>query len=396
MNVFGYYPEWAIYDRKYRISDIDGSKITHLMYAFMVPNPNLEDYNKLKKNYAYPIKQYHPEYPEGTLVPHDTWAWKQNYEELKAFRLKYPKVKIIGSVGGWSLSWHFSSLFKKPEAMKHFVDSAYKVFDWDGIDIDWEYVGHKGASYNTFDIDDDYHTFANICRALKEKYPDKLLTAAMSANPEIIKEYAGGINYLDFLLLMTYDYFGHDLTIGDHTRIDASNDEKGFYAKKGVKTALDLGFPRDKICIGTPFYARGWKMEGLFATSLADNHYFGAGQVGMMDYRFLMERKGLHYTMTYDKSARFKDAETNELWSYESRDSLRTKCRFIKDEKLAGIIIWSLDGDARTGPTLLDVIDEELLCYEEDEEEEEEDTKKRQPEDCCCCKTLKKMRIVFE
>jgi hypothetical protein len=33
-KVVGYFPQWAIYGRDYNVLDIEGDKLTHIMYAF--------------------------------------------------------------------------------------------------------------------------------------------------------------------------------------------------------------------------------------------------------------------------------------------------------------------------------------------------------------------------
>lgn len=54
-KIFGYLPEWGIYDLAYMPSLIPANKLTHILYSFLAANPTQEDYNILAANYHFPI-----------------------------------------------------------------------------------------------------------------------------------------------------------------------------------------------------------------------------------------------------------------------------------------------------------------------------------------------------
>lgn len=57
-------------------------------------------------------------------------------------------VRVVLSVGGWSGSQNFSSVLASPALRSTLVDSCVqivKMYDLDGLDIDYEYPGEPGA-----------------------------------------------------------------------------------------------------------------------------------------------------------------------------------------------------------------------------------------------------------
>lgn len=52
-KVIGYFTEWSIYQRKFSVEQIDAKNLTHISYAFMLPNPNQADYELFKSKSAF-------------------------------------------------------------------------------------------------------------------------------------------------------------------------------------------------------------------------------------------------------------------------------------------------------------------------------------------------------
>jgi chitinase len=87
----------------------------------------------------------------------DSWndanALAGNFNQLKELKAKYPNLKILMTIGGWTLSGQFSTAVQ-PANLQSFVKSCVDMFIngnmpglapgaaagiFDGIDIDWEY-----------------------------------------------------------------------------------------------------------------------------------------------------------------------------------------------------------------------------------------------------------------
>jgi GH18 family chitinase len=385
-KVFAYFTEWAIYSRAYNVSDIPANKITHLLYAFMLPNPSQADLNILKENYPFPPLPYDSTIPEGTLVHHDGNAASKNIPALQSLKVQNPHLKVLVSIGGWTLSWTMSKVCADDVLRQRLVKSSVDFIvknGFDGIDIDWEYVGVQGAGYNYIDEVNDPINFVKFLKDLRvemdSRSPNKYLeiTAATGANPKVLENYRNAIPHLDYVLLMTYDYAGAWQKEGGHQSglyknpVDVNMPE-GFYVDYAVNKVRELGCPNNKICIGTPFYGRGWsKLEGgdpvIFGSvpngqTIAANTYSGAsGQPGVSSWKDLRNKINdgtlKEYIDDVAKAAYAVNPTTNETWTYDSVQTATDKANYVIDEELAGMLAWELSDDTRDGSdSLLDAL----------------------------------------
>jgi len=66
-----------------------------------------------------------------------------------------PKLKVSIAIGGWNEgSEKYSKMAENPTSRATFIESVIKFiaqFDFDGVDIDWEYPGSRGGSSNDKD-----------------------------------------------------------------------------------------------------------------------------------------------------------------------------------------------------------------------------------------------------
>jgi chitinase len=125
------------------------------------------------------------------------------------------RVKL--SIGGWTGSAYFSILTADSTLRATFVNNilkAYKTYDLDGIDIDWEYPGVGGASGNAVSSSDsaNYLTFLQDLRAALPA--DALITTATQVWPfaddqgNPLTDVSGFAEVLDWILIMNYDIWG--------------------------------------------------------------------------------------------------------------------------------------------------------------------------------------------
>jgi chitinase len=382
-KIFAYFTEWSIYARNYNINDISANKISHLLYAFMLPNPSQADFNLLMANYPFPPVPYNSAIPEGTLVHHDGGAAYKNIPALQSLKAKNPHLKVLISIGGWSLSWILSKVCADTILRKRFVESSVSFIvknGFDGIDIDWEYVGVQGPGYNYLDAVNDPLNFVLLLQDMRKemdlKSPNKKLeiTAATGANPTVLQNYKSAFAHLDYVLLMTYDYAGAWQREGGHQsglyKNPADNNQPfGFNVDFAVKKVIELGCSKSKICVGSPLYGRGWsKLEGgIFGTvpagySIAANSYSGvAGQPGVSSWRHLRDKIKdgtlIEYIDEIAKGAHAINPNTKETWSYDNIVTASDKANYVVDNDLAGVLMWELSDDVRDGTdSLLDAI----------------------------------------
>ena len=292
----------------------------------------------------------------------------ENFKVLAGLRKRHPHLRILVSVGGWTWSGAFSDMVLTPKSRVVFVESAVdfvRRHDLDGFDVDWEYPGLPGNG-NTHRPEDTANFTALMAelRAALDAQGKKtgrryLLTFAAGAfsdflaHTEMDKVQAS----VDFVNLMTYDFreAEGDPVAGHHANLyPHPSDPKKLSADRAVREFLAAGVPPGKLVLGVPFYGRAWgeveaKDKGLYQPGKAlaerlDTKYPNlAGLVG----------KG-GWAREWDDVAQAPflwNAEKRTFVSYEDPESLRRKCRYVREGGLAGVMFWEYTVDS-TGQLL--------------------------------------------
>ncbi|MBU2280381.1 MAG: chitinase [Gammaproteobacteria bacterium] len=389
--VGAYFVEWGIYGRNYHAYDIPAKNLTHLFYGFIPvcgPNASLQRDNPQGYSALQAQCQGKPNY---TVMVHDKWAaldkgypndkWDQPIKGLFAemYRLKKtnPHLKILPSVGGWTLSDPLYDIGTNATHRATFVASMVqfiKTYDFfDGIDIDWEFPGGGGANA-ALGSPQDGAGFVLLMRDLRQAL-DTLsqqtgrsyqLTAAMSGGvPKLSQvDWESAHSYMDYINVMTYDYYGAwNSTLGHMTGLypNPSSPLSGFSAQEAVDHLLARQVPAGKITIGAAMYGRGWKNVSNVS---ANNPFSGSGgegingswEKGIEDYKKIETQMmggtngsgangfGLFWDDTGKASFVWNPA-TKTLVSFDTKRSVQAKGEFIRQRNLGGIFAWELDGD---------------------------------------------------
>jgi chitinase len=342
--------------RNFDFTSIDVSGITHINYAFGNIRNGEAVFDSTKID------------GEG-LSPEDL-------DKLNSLKSKNPKLNVLISIGGWSWSKGFSDAALSEESRLKFAKSCAALVaahNLDGIDLDWEYPNQVGAG-NTY-RPEDVRNFTLMLKAVREQLDllaktqgdekHYLLTIATGADKTYVDnvEMAEIHKYLDFLNIMTYDFYnGLHKTTGHHSNLKAS--EKSDSDVNSVVNAIDVhvnaGFPVEKINLGIPFYGRIWKgvenenNEVLFKK---------AETIGMgIDYaNFYQNINANGYTRYWDESALAPylwNPEEHTFISYEDEESIQQKVDFMKKRGLAGVMFWEYSADH--DKTLLNALVSEL------------------------------------
>lgn len=221
-KVVGYFPEWKPDKEK----EIQYNKLTHINYAFAIPNADgtvkdLEEPDLAKKI----IKKAHD---NGTKVLLAVGGWEYNGSPLeKTF------VEATNSD-------------EKCQKLANSILDLVDEYDFDGVDMDWEHPRTDGNSKT------QYTTLLKYLREGLNKR-NKLLTAAVlsGVNPEggVLWDAAGhtdeALSYLDWINVMAYD--GGD---GDrHSSYNFALHSANYWLK-------NRNLPKSKVVLGLPFYGR--------------------------------------------------------------------------------------------------------------------------------------------
>jgi len=326
---------------------IDANKLTHINYAFV----------DVKDSMAW-----------LTNIETDT----VNFRILNKLKEVNPDLKILISIGGWSWSGNFSDAVLTPESRSKFAQTSVEIVadhDLDGVDIDWEYPGQRGNN-NVFRPEDKQNytlMFEAIRKELDElskttgKYYE--LTTAVGANARYIEntEMDKAVNYLDYVNLMTYDFYVSGETAGHHSNLYPPEDyNEDASAHKSVRLFLEAGVPAEKLVMGVPFYGRSWIMESsekLGINMPVAGRARGGGYTYIRD-SMVNQRGFVRYWDENAKAPFLFNSETNQLVVYDDEESVRLKCAYVIENNLAGMMFWQYASD--TSEYLLDAMNEHL------------------------------------
>lgn len=304
-------------------------------------------------------------------VPEDA----QNLAQVTALRRQNPSLTVLISVGGWLWSTHFSDISLTPQSRAIFIQSVMdflKLYDLDGLDVDWEYPGMAGSGHPF--RKEDGRNFTALLKELRERFDRETakthkrlyLTIAAGASDEFLEhtEMAKVQRYVDTVNLMTYDYYeaGSDASTGHHAPLFQNPaDPKKVSADESVKAFEKAGVPAGKILLGVPFYGRMWgevqtRNHGLFQPGkLVPNAYT---PYSLIEGSLL--RQG--FTRYWDGAAAapyLYSESKRQFVSYEDPESLARKCKYVVTQKLGGVMFWEYSGDS--SGKLLGVIDAALI-----------------------------------
>src|SRR5215212_6929097 len=174
-RVVGYFIEWGIYGRNYKVKDVETSgsaaQLDVVNYAFgnVAPDNAGNVVCKLGDEWA----DYQKPWAAEDSVTGEEVAWPRpilgNFQQLQALKAQYPNLKVLISLGGWTWSKYFSDAALTKQSRQLFVSSCIDLFikgnipdpGWggmggpgaaagvfDGIDVDWEWPGSEGNTGN--------------------------------------------------------------------------------------------------------------------------------------------------------------------------------------------------------------------------------------------------------
>ncbi|OLR92064.1 glycosyl hydrolase family 18 protein [Actinokineospora bangkokensis] len=357
-KVVGYFAEWGVYGRNYHVKNIETSgsaaKLTHINYAFgNVTNGQCA----IGDSYADYEKAYTADQSVDGVA--DTWdqPLRGSFNQLRKLKAKHPNLKVIWSFGGWTWSGGFGQAAKNATA---FADSCYRLVEdprwadvFDGIDIDWEYPNACGLTCDT----SGPNAFKTLVGALRARFGSSaLITAATTADGSSggkidATDYAGAAQYLDWLMPMTYDFFGAFNAQGPtapHSPLTSWSGipTQGFTTADAIAKFKSKGVPASKLLLGIGFYGRGWtgvtqSAPGGSATGGAPGTY----ETGIEDYKVLKNTcppTGTIAGTSYSYCG-------NNWWSYDTPSTIAGKRSWAAGQGLGGSFFWELSGDTSNG-----------------------------------------------
>jgi chitinase len=295
-----FFANWDRYARGYFVNQIPAGRLNVVDYAFAMPTA------------------------DGTCALSDSWSDYQaptwsgdnsvdgvaddpsnpdqhlfgNFNQLMKLKAAHPDLRVVMSIGGWTLSKYFSDVAATADTRQAFVQSCIDLLikgnlptgGWpeqsggagvaaglfDGIDIDWEYPGidpGNGADHSPADkhnatlLLQEFRSQLDAYGATTGKH--YLLTVDLPAgnvNSSGSWELADAAQAVDWVNLLTLDFHGSWDSWTDFNSpfsLDPKDPPVGGAAiqstwntKGTVDYYLANGVPPDKLVVGVPFYGK--------------------------------------------------------------------------------------------------------------------------------------------
>ncbi|KAI6087199.1 glycoside hydrolase family 18 protein [Hypoxylon rubiginosum] len=329
-----YYPSWRVY-KGFPPSSLQLDCINQIFYAFTRLNS------------------------DGTLRPLDEFSdftkavdgEKGCLRALAKLKQQKPDLKTLVSIGGGSGSAEFPAVAADPARRATFARECREFVDkhhLDGVDIDWEHphTPEQGES------------FIDLLGALRETLPSPqyLITTALPTGEYCLKNInmRKAAKLLDSLNLMGYDFHGPWTDVsGHHAQLNAQSGSHVYptlrnSCHRGVDYLVSKGFPKYKIILGVPVYAR----------SFAGAHGIGQPFVSAAEIEYYELPNDWVSTANVDRdagAASYVDSSPGGkgFVSFDVPDTVRQKADYVNANGLGGLFYWTGVGDRRGSESLV-------------------------------------------
>jgi len=261
-------------------------------------------------------------------------------------------VKVILSLGGWGWDKQFAAIVSKPEAENRYVASVMGMvdtFDYDGIDLDWEYP----------DTAEEIVGFERLAKrfrkqldelGVKKKRP-MIQTMAAAANSSTLKWLSNELllGTMDWVNVMTYDMAG-DWTdyAGHHSPLFASKKQPGSprSTELSIKYLIERGMPANRLALGIPLYGKGFSVSEPYASTKDKKQ--GQRSPGGNYSRLVQLQKEQGWTRQWDeetKSPWLIAPDCSAVIGYEDTESIALKTEWGMKLGLRGVFFWEINHD---------------------------------------------------
>ncbi|XP_036356980.1 chitotriosidase-1 [Octopus sinensis] len=336
---------------RFEPENIDPYLCTHIIYAFV-------DMNGL---YLKPSRNLDSEYYQRTLA-----LKKQN-----------PQLRVLLTVGGWNIgSKPFLEMIQSQYTMAQWsqnVINYLRRYGFDGLDMDWEFPGARGS------LPRDKHAFTVMLKILQDSFRresqqtgnEKLILtlATASGSYYIGKAYETTeiVKYIDYMLLMTYNYHGlWEKQTGHHSPLygsasDPPGEQSQLNQVWSINFWLRQGMPRDRLIVGIATYGMSFTLanpavNGIRAPAVRSNVSADRGgrpgpqtnEAGILSfYEICTYQKGPNpWRRIWLNDMKVPYAYGGDQWvGYDDLESITYKANYIVNNNLGGAFLWSVEMD---------------------------------------------------
>ncbi len=318
--VLGYYASW-------KKAEFDHTKVayqylTHIAHAFAWPDSS------------------------GNLVVPPDYLYPALNDAARA-----NGVKMIMSLGGWGNCEGFPGMSSTVANRSRFIGQVVdfcKANGYDGVDIDWEFVSNDEEKA-------DFALFIEaLGAALRAQTPALLLTMAANSGDYYGRwiDFERLADEFDFIGFMTYDYHGawsgHS---GHNSPLYTSAGDACGSLDETFAYARSRQVPLAKLLVGVPFYGLSFDCGAMGQPFTTCDGW---------SYADVMALPSTEWARVWDGAAQVPYMRRHDgtmVISFDDVTSVSLKSQYVKAKASAGVIIWELSQDYRSGNSeLLEVI----------------------------------------
>ncbi|KAK2750070.1 hypothetical protein FQN57_004562 [Myotisia sp. PD_48] len=346
-RVVGYYEGWSRERpcNRFYPERIPMGVYTHLNYAFATIDPKTFE--------VYLSRKY-----EIDLV-----------ERLTALKQIDPDLKVFIAIGGWTFNdpgptaTTFSELAASAEKQKAFFKSLISfmsTYDFDGVDLDWEYPVADDRSGRPEDFENFPRLISNLKKALGSSGGRDGLSITLPASYWYLQHFdiRNLVKDVDFFNIMSYDL---------HGTWDRGNKWVGPYLNSHtnlteIANALDLLWRNDinpdKVVLGLAFYARAFTATSSSCLEPGCTFESGANpgkcsrEVGILlnsEIKEIMAERNIEPTLDEDAAVKILSFDGNQWLTYDDGDTFQLKANFARSQCLGGVMVWAVSHDTADG-----------------------------------------------
>ena len=342
----GYYEGWAARRSclPFRPRDIKPGVYSHLNFAFASIDPQTAE-----------------------IVPAEAGDVAL-YRELTDLKKSDPALKVYIAIGGWAFTepWMptktaFSDLVASPARQRAFFKSLISfmaTYNFDGVDLDWEYPGADDRSGREADFKNFPIFVANLKEALVSGAGSRTgLTVTLPVAYWYLRHFdiVKLQDSVEFFNMMSYDLHGTwdkgtnytQPWLNSHTNLTEITDYFDLLWRNDIDPA--------KVVLGLAFYSRTFSLADPKCTAVGGKCLFASGgkpgrcsnNVGTLmgsEVNEILEANNIQPTL--DKDAAVKMFVHNNDWiTFDDEATWRLKIKFAKSQCLGGVMVWAVSQD---------------------------------------------------
>ncbi|KAF4984917.1 hypothetical protein FDECE_16983 [Fusarium decemcellulare] len=344
-RTIGYYEGWN-YQRpcgNMEPEEIPLGYYTHINFAFALINPDTYRLDPMDKGTA------------------------SRYGRVSALKEQQDDLEVWIAIGGWAMNdpgkyrTVFSDLAKSEKKQDAFFDSLItflKQYNFDGVDLDWEYP----VAEDRGGIDEDFENYVNLLARLRrrlnasgQKYG---LTLTLPASYWYLKGFdiVNMEQYLDWFNIMTYDIHGvwdeNIESLGPYALAHTNLTE----IQQGLELLWRNNINPERVVLGLGFYGRSFTMKSSNCLDAGCEFSSGAkggectGTKGVLSAHEINKIIKDGGKIKLDKKAGVKIVtwDSNQWVSWDDAETLRMKLDYANERCLGGTMVWAIDLDDGT------------------------------------------------